>query len=469
MVQHFTLLLLVMIPAIAARADNTEPSQPNVVLLVADDLGWTDLACFGSGFYKTPNIDRMAAGGMKFTSAYACPNCAPTRACLMTGLYPPRHGVYTVNSGARGSKKHRKLEPVANKTTLATEFVTIAEALKSAGYATAHFGKWHLGKPGKAGPREQGFDHNVGGTHAGHPPSYFSPYKNPEITDGPKREHLTDRLAREAATWIGKQKDRPFFAYVPFYSVHAPYQAKRTLVAEIARRPAAGKHRHPAYAAMIQTLDGAVGHIVNTIETLGATENTVLIFLSDNGGVGGYEDAGVAGAREVTHQAPLRGGKGMLYEGGVRVPMIARWPGVIAPGSSTDTPVSVVDLFPTLCQVAGRNVPPELDGVSLVQLLKNPESKLERNAIYWHFPGYLQARSDGSTWRTTPAGALRSGHWKLIEFFEDGKLELYDLSKDIGESRDLAPTHPEKRDELHSGLRSWRTRTRAPLPMKKKS
>lgn len=466
-----SLLLLALALTMPAALLNptVAADRPNVVLIIADDLGWTDLACYGSKYYRTPNIDRLCRDGMKFTSAYTCgPNCAPTRACLLSGLYSPRHGIYTVNSGARGKEEHRRMIPVENRVTLDASYVTLAEAIKKAGFATAHAGKWHLGSPGEAGPKEQGFDYNFGGNHTGHPKGgYFSPYRNPQLPDGPEGENLTDRLSAEIDGFIREHKEHPFFVYLPYYAVHTPIQAKADLAAEYEKRKPHGGHDNPKYAAMIETMDAGIGRILTTLDELDLTGETVVIFSSDNGGVGGYTAAGVKGANEITSQAPLRGGKGMLYEGGVRVPLIVRWPGVVPPGSQSDEPLISVDFYPTLAEIVDADTPDLLDGVSFAPILKDPSAELDREALYWHFPGYLQASGRQGTWRTTPAGGIRCGDWKLLEFFEDGRLELYNLADDIGEENDLSETSPLKREELHRKLVEWRRRVNAPMPVPK--
>ncbi|MDP7275968.1 MAG: sulfatase [Planctomycetaceae bacterium] len=456
--------------AVALLAPTAPASPPNIILFVADDLGWTDLACFGSGYYRTPNIDRLARTGIRFTAAYTCgPNCAPTRACLMSGQYSPRHGIYTVSTGARGQAKFRKLIPVVNRTVLDTGILTLAERLQSAGYATAHFGKWHLGPPPQAGPRQQGFDINFGGNKTGSPRGgYFSPYKNPQLKDGPPGENLTDRLATEAHNVIRQHvrnfPRKPFFVYLPFYAVHTPIQAKQKLAAEYAKRKPAGGHGNPKYAAMVETMDAGVGRVLATIDELKLTGETVVIFTSDNGGLGGYGALGGSTGRSITDNAPLRGGKGMLYEGGIRVPLIARWPGQTRAGATCSTPIITVDFYPTLAEIAGTTLPADqvADGVSFTPLLRG--GSLPDRSLFWHFPGYLQANARKGTWRTTPAGAVRSGDWKLIEFFEDGRRELYHTGRDIGETRDLAADQPDVANSLFATLQAWRTRVKAPLP-----
>ena len=446
-------------------------AAPNIVLIVADDLGWTDLGCFGSRYYRTPHIDRLARQGLRFTAAYSCgPNCAPTRACLMSGQYTPRHGVYTVGSGARGQAKFRKLVPVSNVTVLRDDIVTLAETLHAAGYATAHFGKWHLGPPPTAGPKQQGFDVNFGGNRSGSPRGgYFAPYKNPQLPDGPTGENLTDRLSSEAARFIEQHRDRPFFVYLPFYAVHTPIQAKPELAAEYQRRKPHGGHRNPRYAAMVETMDAGVGRVLETLDRFKLAKNTLVMFTSDNGGLGGYRALGGSTGRNITDNAPLRGGKGMLYEGGIRVPLIARWPGRVKAGGVCPTPVITVDFYPTLTAVAGTSMPDgqAADGVNFTALLAG--GSLPARPLFWHFPGYLQASARAGTWRTTPAGAIRSGNWKLIEFFEDGRRELYSLERDIGESKNLLDAEPEVAARLFARLTAWRRAVTAPMPKKKKA
>jgi arylsulfatase A-like enzyme len=451
----------------AAEDGDRKLPRPNIVFFFIDDMGWTDLGCFGSKYYETPNIDRLCASGMKFTSAYSCgPNCAPTRACLMSGQYSPRHGIYTVGSGARGKANSRRLVPAKNRTTLDPKIVTLAESLKMRGYTTAHAGKWHLGAPPAAGPMAQGFDVNIGGDHRGHPPSYFSPYQNSQLPDGPKGEYLTDRLTDEALKFIDGVRKKPFFLYFAHYAVHTPIQAKGSIAKKFATKPPVGGHGNAKYAAMIASVDESVGRVLKKIDGAGLTSSTVFVFSSDNGGLGGYRRLKL-GTNDVTDNAPLRGGKGMLYEGGVRVPLFVRWPGVTAKGSVCDVPVTSVDFYPTFCEITGAELPSAQvrDGLSFVSLLRGGgKGKLSRDAIYWHFPGYLQANTKRGTWRTTPAGALRVGDFKLIEFFEDGRLELYDLASDIGEKRNLAGAMPAKANEMQERLRSWRSAVNAPMP-----
>ena len=432
---------------------------PNVVLIVADDLGWKDVGFMGSRFYETPNIDRLASEGMRFTSAYAnAPNCAPSRAALMSGQYAPRTGVYTVGSSERGEPAWRAVIPTPNDKTLDPGKVTIAEALKRAGYATGHVGKWHLGGPPDEGPEAQGFDVNAGAPNPGKPRSYFRPYGNVDLGDGPEGEYLTDRLTEEAVRFIGAHADRPFFLHVAYHSPHTPIQAPDSLIWKYLPKPHVGGQYDPVYAAMIESLDRGVGQIVEALEAAGLAENTVVMLFSDNGGLGA-----------VTSMAPLRGYKGTLYEGGVRVPMVVRWPGRVAPGTASDTPVMGIDFYPTILDVAGAARPAghPLDGESLVPLLTG-SAPLWREALFWHYPVYLEGGYGMSeVWRTTPVGVVRRGDLKLLEFFEDGRLELYDLRRDIGERNNLAEAMPERASEMRRLLESWRASLNAPFPLER--
>jgi len=435
---------------------------PNIVFILADDLGYTDLACYGSKFYETPNIDRMARQGMRFTDGYTCgPNCQPTRAALLSGQYMPRTGVYTVGGIDRFDWRSRPLRPVDNVTRLPLEKITLAQALKQAGYATGMFGKWHLGNDGPYHPGKRGFDEAIesSGLH-------FDFVTDPVVAY-PKGQYLADFLTDHALDFIRRHKGEPFFLYLPHFGVHAPHQAKPELIAKFKGKKPAGGHHDPAYAAMISSVDESVGRILALLDELKLAGNTLVIFSSDNGGVGGYEREGIKQANSITDNAPLRGGKGMLYEGGIRVPFIFRWPGKIAQGTVCDQPINSVDLYPTLLDVAGAGRPADypLDGAGYAKRLMNGgKDESPRGAIYWHFPGYLGAGAD--TWRTTPAGAIRLGDWKLLEFFEDNRVELYNLRDDLGETKNLAAAEPARAKELHENLVAWRTRLHAPMPTK---
>ena len=435
-------------------------AKPNIVLYFIDDLGWTDVSFMGSKYYETPHVDQLSKEGMKFMSAYAnAPNCAPSRACLMSGQYGPRHGVYTVGNSDRGKAQFRKLIPTKNTTVLADRFVTIAESLQSAGYVTATMGKWHLGTD----PTTQGFDVNIAGKHWGSPSGggYHSPYNYPNLVNREKGEYLTDRLGEEACKFIEANKDKPFFLYLTHYAVHTPIQSKPGLKAKYQKKNPVGGHKNAAYAGMIESMDDSIGAVQATLKRLKLEENTVVIFFSDNGGHGG-----------VTSNAPLRGSKGMLYEGGIREPLVVKWPGVTKPGAVCNEPVIGVDLYPTFLEMAGAKRPKDylLDGLSIAPLLRDATASLDRAALYWHFPCYLQGYTPRhGPFRTTPAAAIRMGDWKLIEFFEDGKLELYNLKNDLGEKTDLAQKMPNKTKELHAVMLKWRRSVKAPVPTEKNS
>jgi arylsulfatase A-like enzyme len=434
--------------------------KPNIVFILADDLGYTDVACYGSKYYETPNIDRLAHDGIRFTSGQTCgPNCQPTRAALMSGQYMPRTGVYTVGSIDRFDWQSRPLRPVDNVTTLPLDKITIAQALKKAGYATAMFGKWHLGLDAQHRPASRGFDEAIESSG-----QHFD-FKTTPPVSYPKGTYLADFLTDKAEDFIRRHKNGPFFLYLPHFGVHAPHQAKADLIEKFKPKQAAGGHHDPTYAAMIYSVDQSVGRIAALLDELKLAENTLLIFASDNGGVGGYQREGIKKGNGITDNAPLRGGKGMLYEGGVRVPFIFRWPGKIPNGTECAEPINSVDLYPTLLEVAGAAKPADypLDGTSYLKLLTSGgKASLGRDAIYWHFPGYLGAGA--GSWRTTPAGAIRSGDYKLIEFFEDNRLELYNLKADLSETNNLAAKNPEKTRELHEKLVVWRKELHAPMP-----
>ena len=454
--------VVITFPNLMAAA--TQKRKPNIIFILIDDMGWKDAGFMGSHYYETPNMDRLAKEGMVFTNAYStAPNCAPSRASILTGQYPPRTGIYTVGNSARGKAFRRKLIPIPNKTILDPAKITIAEALKSAGYVSASIGKWHLGDDPQYGPIAQGFDVNIGGNHMGHPKSYFSPYHNPNLPDGPKGEYLTDRLTNEAIKFIRQNKDRPFFLYLPHYAVHTPLQAKEKLIQKYKNKHGSHGQNNPVYAAMIESVDQGIGLILKTLKDLKLERNTVVILSSDNGGVKG-----------ITSQEPLRGGKGMLYEGGIRVPLVIRWPGIVKPNSRCDVPVIGVDFFPTIMEIAGIRKPVNqpIDGLSIVPLLRGGET-LHRDALFWHFPAYLQAYkrrgNEGARdpyFRTRPVGVIRMGNWKLLQYFEDGELELYNLNNDIGEKRNVAPLYPEIRNRLYKRMKQWRKEIKAPIPTK---
>ena len=456
-------VLLLLAGGFAATGCDQNKSSPlrppNIILIYIDDLGWNDVGFNGSRFYETPHIDALARSGIVFSNAYAnAPNCAPSRASLMTGQYTPRHKIYTVGRSARGQEEDRQMIPAANTLMLANEYETLAEKLREAGYATAHVGKWHLGGDGFH-PEDQGFDVNIGGYASGSPRGgYFPPYQNEKLPDGPSNEYLTDRLTEEALAFMGRNATRSFFLHLAHYAVHTPIQAKSELIAKYERKVPTDAQDNPTYAAMIESMDQSVGRVLEQLDSLGLTQNTVVIFSSDNGG-----------AMQATSNAPLRGFKGMLYEGGIRVPLAVRWLGTIAPGRVDDSPVIGSDLYPTLLDIADATPPSHpVDGISLKPLLINHEAVAVPRSLYWHFPAYLESPSGfPGPWRTTPVGAIRRGQYKLIEFFETGEVELYDLASDIGESVNLAPLQPALAEDLRARLGAWREAIGADMPTPK--
>ena len=437
------LLAIVAVLAIGNSVFSAESKRPpNIILILMDDMGWRDVGFMGNRFVETPNIDRLAKKGLVFSQAYAsAPNCAPTRACLMSGQYTPRHGIYTVVDPRQpvGSPWH-KLTAADSKSDLATEVVTIAESLQSGGYATAFFGMWNLGR-GRSGPVTPGgqgfqtvvFPENLGFAKD----AYFDKSGN----------YLSDRLTDEVLKFVETNQDRPFFAYLPDHAVHAPFEPKQDLLKKYEQKASANKDRRddPAYAATIEAVDQNVGRIVETLARLKLTDNTVVIFTSDNGGTDRYT-------------SPLRGGKGQLYEGGIRVPLVISGPGVKKAGGQCHAPVTSVDIYPTLLELSGAAAPKGqvMDGISLVPVLRG-ESELPRQRLYWHFPCYVG--------KATPSSAIRDGDFKLIEFFEDGgHRELYNLKDDPNEENDLAKKQPEKAAALYRTLKAWQSETRAAIP-----
>ena len=458
--KNFLRILFAACLLTAASRDAAAASKPNIIYVLADDLGFTDVACFGSKYYETPNIDRLAAQGMRLTCYHNCQNCTPTRAALMSGQYGARTGVYTVGGIERFDWQQRPLRPVNNVTELPLDKITIAQSLKAAGYRTGMFGKWHIGEKGAHHPAQRGFEEAIVsmGVH-------FNFATNPK-TPYPKEQYLADFLTDRAVDFVRRHKDEPFFLYLPHFAVHVPLSAKPELIQKFKAKPGVGGHNNPTYAAMIASVDESVGRVMAVLDELKLAENTVLIFSSDNGGVGGYAREGLTrgAAGDITDNTPLRSGKGSLYEGGTRVPFIVRWPGVTKPGSASDVPAIHVDLYPTLLEIAGAKRPENypLDGESLAPLFRDAQASLKRDAIFQHFPGYLGIGQN--QWRTTPVGLIHAGDWKLLEFFEDHRLELYNLREDIGESKNLAASNPAKARELHERLVAWRKEIKAPMP-----
>ena len=467
-------LILLLLPCLLCfpwLAPAAETARPNVIIFLADDLGARDLGCSGSTFYDTPNLDRLAGQGMKFTQAYAaCPVCSPTRASLLTGRWPQRTGVTDYIGAAQPEKWNRptKLLPAPYAEQLALEENTLAEVLKRAGYATMHAGKWHLGGSNFF-PEHQGFDVNRGGLDRGGPyggKKYFSPYDNPKLSDGPDGEHLADRLAAECGKFIEANRDRPFFVSYWIYDVHTPLMGKPELVKkyqERAKKIAADEwgvegerqvrltQNHAVYGAMVETMDGAVGAVLAKLDALNLATNTLVIFTSDNGGLSTSEGS-------PTSNEPWRGGKGWLYEGGVREPFLARWPGRVKPATTNDRIISTPDIFSTVVEACG--LPPvksAQDGVSFLAALRG-EPQPARAPIFWHYPHY---GNQGGF----PGGALRDGDWKLIERYETGALELYHLARDPRERTNLVAQESARAQSMHAQLAAWRKDVGAKMPV----
>jgi arylsulfatase A-like enzyme len=456
------------------------PAHPNIILIVIDDMGWSDSAVYGSTFYETPAIDRLAREGVRFTNFYAAGSvCSPTRASLMTGRYPARIGI----TDWIGGEDAGLLQPPKNLGHLPLEQETIGEAFAAAGYATGYIGKWHLGTSVYM-PGAQGFAFTKAVNNAGQPAAYFFPYKDgkweavnvPDLGDGREGEYLTDRLTDEAVGFIQRRRDQPFFLALSHYAVHTPLQARPDLKAtytakaaavygadEPPRRPERDaftkvRQDHPTYAAMVDSVDRSVGRILDALDTMRLAERTVVVFVSDNGGLSTLLNPR---ANAPTANLPLRAGKGWLYEGGIRVPAIIRGPGVKTPGRVIDAPAITNDLYPTLLALAGIPARPaqHLDGASLNPLL-NGTGPVTRDALFWHFPHY---HGSGSR----PSSAIRAGDWKLIEWLEDGRVELYNLARDPGESRDLATSEPAAAARLKSRLDAWRRDVNAQMPARR--
>jgi len=449
-----------------------EEKRPNFVFFLVDDLGWADLGCYGSTFHETPNIDALARSGMQFQTAYtACPVCSPTRASIVTGRHPVRVDVTDWIPGSRKKlNQNPKFLHVDDRNDLALDEVTFAEVLRDNGYQTFFAGKWHLGDEGHW-PTEQGYDFNIGGNHKGSPPGgYYAPWTNPTLEAKENGEYLTERLTEESIRFLeNRDKDRPFLLHLCYYNVHTPitpYEKRvehfekkaeslfQTETPKIVEHNAVSRARqdNPAYASMVSAVDKSLGDILSKLDQLRLTDNTVVFFFSDNGGLCTSRRMGP------TSNLPLRSGKGWLYEGGVRSPMIVRAPGVTREGTQTDVPVVSMDFFPTMLELAGLPSMPKLhaDGKSLMPLLKQSDTP-EKRTFFWHYPHY-----HGSTW--TPGASMREGDWKLIEFYEHEKVELYNLAEDPGEQRDLSQERPEKLKQLRGKLRDWQKKMNAKMP-----
>ncbi len=427
------------------------------MFFLADDLGWADLGVYGSDLHETPRIDGLARGAMRFTQAYAAaPICSPTRASIMTGKRPAKLRMTIWREAARRPPLTRRLVPPITLDSLPHEEITIAEVLRQAGYVTAHVGKWHLGAA-EYYAQTQGFDYDVGGTLWGAPQTFFFPYSGsqyfdglryvPHLGGGSEGEYLTDRLTSEAIRILKEQRGRPFFLHLAFHTVHTPIEGKPEIVERYRRKIRGGmRHRNAHYAAMVESLDENVGRILDTLDELGVAENTVLIFTSDNGGL-----VGKFRGDQVTDNSPLRSGKGSLYEGGIRVPAIIRWPGVTEPGSINDTPISTIDYYRTILSMADlegdRNFNRTVDGIDLMPVLRDVDAAADRSALFFHYPHYYST--------TSPVSAVRAGNWKLLRYYEHSRAELYNLADDVGERKDLSSTRPELARSLLQRLETW--------------
>jgi len=473
----FTFLILIFINLSLSADQENKSAKPNIIFFLIDDLAWSDIACSGSEFHETKNIDQLAIDGIRFTNAYAAsPVCSPTRASILTGKYPTR-----VN--------FTRATPTES---LALDEVTIAEALKEANYRTAHMGKWHLQiykeKNKNHYPEAQGFDVNVAGHAAGQPGSFFFPYKSkrspnknvPGLEDGKEGDYLTDILTDKAIEFIDETKDQPFFLNMCYYSVHTPVTGKEDKIAKYEKKaktmgftksPSAiqeynswhrKKQDNPEYAAMVESMDENIGRILNHLKKIGKDENTIIIFSSDNGGLSTNKSDGKGGP---TSCLPLRAGKAWVYEGGIRVPTIIKWPKVIKAGSTSDEPIVSTDYYPTILEMIGLSLKPKqhLDGISLVPILKGEKKELERDAIHFHFPHDHGVNSMGAS------SAIRVGDFKLVERFSDMSLELYNLKSDLGEQNNLASKMPELTEKLKQMMETWRKDTGAWIPSTKDS
>ncbi len=468
----YSLLLVLSLLLSGCSSQAREAERPNVLFIVADDLGYTDIGVYNQdAFYETPHIDSLARRGMMFTDGYAAnPVCSPTRYSIMSGKHPSRGNRTEWFCGDRSGR----FLSAEYKCFMGTAEGTIAEAFQEGGYATWFGGKWHLGPDSTHWPKNQGFDVNKGGWRAGSPVAhggggYFSPYKNPRLKDGPKGEYLPFRLADEAEQFIENHQEDPFFAFLSFYEVHNPRQAPDSLVEKYRRKrdrlnldaksefeqieigqpweegrqqKARVVQGHPVYAAMVEALDHSVGHVLDALSENGLSDNTVVVFVSDNGGLSTAEGHN-------TSNRPLRGGKGWVYEGGIRVPYVISWPGVTSSGSTTDVPVISTDFYPTLLDIAGLEMRPEqhVDGSSLVPILEG-QSSIGREALHWHYPHY-------SNQGGFPGGAVRMGPWKLVEDYRDGSVQLFNLEADLGERNDVAAQHPDRVTRMRTELHDW--------------
>ena len=449
------LIITVLLLSISSCGHNpSKEIKPNIVIINVDDLGWKDVGFMGSEYYETPNIDYLSSLGMVFTNGYAsASNCAPSRASLMTGKWTPRHGVYTVSPSERGNSKDRKLIPIKNTHTLSPEHDILPEVLNNNGYVTCHAGKWHLSD----NPLEYGFDINIGGGHNGLPRSYYPPYKNVDIKGG-KDQYLTDLIMEKALKFVDTVQ-QPFFLNYSPYAVHVPIMPVDSLMPKYEKKVSWNGQSNAEYATMIDNLDRNIGLLITKLKNKGLFNNTLIVFTSDNGGLYG-----------ITKQTPLRAGKGSYYEGGIREPFFFVYNNNIKANLKSNVPITNLDIFPTILDYAEvKDSSLQLDGSSLAPVLKEELKTLER-PLFWHFPIYLEAynikdnENRDSLFRTRPGSVIRKGDWKLHYYFEDEGVELYNLSKDIGEKINLAEVNPTKKEELLKLLMKWWKETNAPIP-----
>ena len=460
------LLILTVFPGMVLSGDQKQSDAPNVVLIVADDLGWTDLGCYGSDLHETPHLDRLARQGVRFTDAHAASICSPSRASLLTGKHYARLQMTIWREASQKPPRDKKLIPPVSVADLPYQEITLAEVFQKKGYQTALVGKWHLGDANYY-PETQGFDANIGGTLWGAPQTFFYPYRGmgrfegefryvPHLEGGKQGEYLTDRLTDEALNVIDRAGQQPFFLYLAHHAPHTPIEAPADRVAYYEQKVTPNlRHRNPTYAAMIHSLDQSVGRIMQRLEDRGLADRSLIVFVSDNGGhIGEYN------GRRVTTNTPLRSGKGSLYEGGIRVPLLIAGAGVKTSGHTCSEPVYIADLFPTILELTGQKVDSSAntpsDGQSLSPLVREPDTRLSREALYFHYPHYYPT--------TTPVSAIREGDWKLLEYHEDRHVELYNLKNDLSESIDLAGDQPELARRLLSRLSDWRRSINARMP-----
>lgn len=447
--------------ALALLACAVPAAPPNLLLVLVDDLGWADLAGMGAAHHETPVLDRLATDGVQFTAFYTFPASATSQAAVFTGQGPTRHGLYADGTLSPGREEDRRLIPPENAAALPREVRTLAELLRDAGYATGFFGSWALGMEEGFLPADRGFDEAIvaGGRH-------FN-YRTIPPRRVPKGYYLADFLTDQAMGFVERHAQRPFFLCVSHLAVHEPYEAKPALYRKHQRLLADQPGRSAVYAAMVESVDQNVGRLLAHLGHFGLRTNTLVVFASDNGGRGGYRSSEPGARRNgITDNAPLRGGQGQLYEGGLRAPLILRWPEHLPHGRTVDAPATIKDLFPTLLDAAGVPPPADqpVDGLSLLPLLRDEVAELPRPFLAWHFPGYSLSVVRERGWRAEPAGAIRQGSWKLLEFFEDGRLELYDLAADLSETNNLAAAHPERAAALQSALAAWRAEKGAVMP-----